>query len=240
MKKTPIYFFLGLLVLLTLGVIGYVLTTTPEGHWMVVAAGMQGLATIGLVWVTTQYAGLVEKQAHASEEAAEATRDSSQAAQRAAEAAEHRTEIQVREEQRVQFRLTRQIKRASEQLKLAEWTWAYNADERIAQLRESVGTDPPLPYDQEIMDSLAEAAMRVANDELAETALEAVSHGEEVNYLVSRYALYVGADDDPAPPDFFDEPEEREAEIRDSLSLFAGPFQTVEDSAEEILENYFD
>lgn len=38
---------------------------------MVVAAGMQDLATAGLVWVTTQYAGLVEKQAVASEEAAE-------------------------------------------------------------------------------------------------------------------------------------------------------------------------
>lgn len=239
MRKTPIYWFLGLLFLLALGVIGYVLITTPEGHWMVVAAGMQGLATIGLVWVTTQYAGLVEKQAVASEEAAEATRDSSQAAQRAAEAAEHRTEIQAREEQRIQFRLTRQIKRASGELRLAETSWAFNIDERLGELRDSIGTDPPLPYDREMMDSVAEAATRVADDDLAEAALEAVSHGEEVNSLVKRYALHVDAEGESDTPEFFDDPEEMEVEIRDSFSNFGGPFGTVEDSAEGILDNYF-
>lgn len=67
MRKRPIYLFLGLLFLLTLGVIGYVLIATPEGHWTVVTAGIQGLATIGLVWVTVQYADQAKRSAEASE-----------------------------------------------------------------------------------------------------------------------------------------------------------------------------
>lgn len=238
MRKTPIYWFLGFLFFVTCGVIAYVSTTTPDAHWMVVAAGMQGLATIGLVWVTTQYAGLVEKQAVASEKAAEATRDSSQAAQRAAEAAERSTEIQAREERRIQFRLTRQIKRASRELKFAEGSWAYDVDERLDELREDIGTDPPLPFDKEMMDSLAEAATRVGDDDLAEAALEAVSHGEDVNSMVKKYALYVDAGGELDAPEFVDS-EEVEDDIRDSLSMIGSPFGTVEQTAEEILENHF-
>lgn len=84
-RRQYLYELLGLLAAADLALLGYLVVAQPEGYWTAVAAGIQGLATIALVWVTTRYAGLVEEQAEAAQDSAEAAADSAEATRRLAE-----------------------------------------------------------------------------------------------------------------------------------------------------------
>lgn len=79
MNESPLKWTLGLLAFGAVSLVGYMVITKPDGSWSVVAASIQGLATIALVWVTTRYAGMVEDQAKSAQESAEATRRSAEA-----------------------------------------------------------------------------------------------------------------------------------------------------------------
>lgn len=85
MSNRVVWTLLGLLSVAVLGLLLYMLVDQPQGHWMVVAAGLQALATIALVWVTTHYAGMVKQQADAAEDSAYAAAQSAEATRKLAE-----------------------------------------------------------------------------------------------------------------------------------------------------------
>lgn len=85
MNERLVWTILGLLSVAVLGLLLYMLVDQPQGHWTVVAAALQGLATIALVGVTVSYAGMVEEQANAAQDSAEAAADSAEATRRLAE-----------------------------------------------------------------------------------------------------------------------------------------------------------
>lgn len=162
---------------------------------MVVAAGMQGLATIGLVWVTTEYSGLVEEQAEASEKAAKATSDSADASEKGARAAFQSAEA-MEENTRAQLLLS-----------LSEIFWSREFGEACEDLgrfserdgfvnlfaRWRVGEDPTgeqlMPWSQEYGD-LNAARRRVKGYYHTVYRLQRASHfsREEVRDLLTSAA----------------------------------------------------
>lgn len=111
---------LAVLALGTLALIVYVFKAQPEGYWTVAAAGIQALATVGLVWVTVQYAGLVEDQARAA-------RDSAEAAQQSAEATQLLARLQTREARQKTVTLLEELKSKLEYLKSCLEDWKHNS-----------------------------------------------------------------------------------------------------------------
>lgn len=117
MNKKLLYGLLGLLFLLAaadVGLIGYMLQAQPQGHWTVVAACIQALATIALVGVTAWYAGSVKKQAKAAKRSAEAAQKSAEATNRSAAATERSVSFLAQDQKVKRLAALRELKELAE------------------------------------------------------------------------------------------------------------------------------